>query len=102
MTSDTANTTRALRKRNDLVAFWRVCGNAACRRAQSCRGRARTCDQRNAALVPEGVLTFFEALRVAKRDGTDFEDFKADMEAAELDEIYFAWRNEGVNLASAR
>jgi hypothetical protein len=57
---------------------------------------------RNAALVPEGVLAFFEALRVAKRDGTDFEDFKADMEAAELDEIYFAWRNEGINLASVR
>jgi len=60
-----------------------------------CRGRAQTCDRRNAPLVPEGVLEFFEAFRLAKRDGASLDDFREAMEEAELDEIYFAWRNGG-------
>jgi hypothetical protein len=55
----------ALRRVADMLSLWRLCANASCRRARSCRGRAHLCAQRNFPAVPEGVRDFFEAFLAA-------------------------------------
>ena len=48
-----------LRRANNLLCLWRVCGSAACRRARCCRGRAHLCAKRNDGLLPKPVHDFF-------------------------------------------
>lgn len=95
--SETSDTTRendaeALRRFANLLCHFLVCGNAACRRARACRGRAHLCARRNHPLLPEGVREFFVALLAAKWAGLPFDRFKEDMEGREETEAFFAWR----------
>src|SRR5512144_2397779 len=72
--------TCGLRRASDLLCLWRVCGNAICRRARSCRGRAQLCAKRNSGAVPPLVREFFLSFLAAKSVGVTFEDFRDEME----------------------
>jgi hypothetical protein len=63
-----------LRRIADMLSLWRLCGNAACRRAQACRGRPHRCARHSTAL-PEGVRAFLAAMLAAKLAGVAFDDF---------------------------
>ena len=84
--------TEALRRFADMLCLWRLCANASCRRARSCRGRAHLCAQRNFPAVPEGVRDFFAAFLAAKSAGLSFEAFKSEMEQSEEFMALSAWR----------
>ena len=56
----------SMRSGANVLCCWRICGNAACRRAKRCRGRVHLCGPRNYALLPEGVRGFFELFLAAK------------------------------------
>jgi hypothetical protein len=90
--SGRAKETEALRWASNFLCEWRVCANAACRRAQTCRGRPYLCGKRNSGALPEGVRDFFTAFLAAKLVGLPFEDFREDMEGREETEAFFAWR----------
>ena len=81
----------ALRWASNLLCLWRLCGNAGCRRARACRGRAHLCGKRNVKLLPAPVREFFVAMLAAKWAGLPFEDFREDMEGREETEAFFAW-----------
>jgi len=55
-------------------------GNAACRRAKSCRGRAHLCAKRHFPFLPQGVRDWFDLFLAAKYAELPFEDFKEEME----------------------
>jgi hypothetical protein len=82
-----------LRRASDLLCLWRVCGNAVCRRARSCRGRAQLCAKRNAGAVPPPVREFFFSFLAARSAGVSFEDFRGEMEGRDETEAFFAWRS---------
>ena len=86
-----AKETDALRWASNFLCEWRVCANASCRRARTCRGRPYLCGKRNSGALPKGVRDFFEAFLAAKLVGLPFEDFKEDMEGREETEAFFAW-----------
>jgi hypothetical protein len=81
-----------LRRASDLLCLWRVCGNAVCRRARSCRGRAHLCAKRNTGAVPPPVREFFLSFLAAKSVGVGFEDFRGEMDGRDETEAFFAWR----------
>jgi hypothetical protein len=81
-----------LRRANDLLCLWRVCGSAACRRAQCCRGRAHLCAKRNDGLLPKPMRDFFLSFLAAQYAGVDFDDFRSAMEGREETNAFFAWR----------
>ena len=83
----------SLRGANDFLCLWRVCGNATCRRARSCRRRAHLCAKRNSGAVPPPVREFFFSFLAAKSVGVDFEDFRDEMEGRDETEAFFAWRS---------
>jgi hypothetical protein len=70
------NVAESMRSGANMLCLWRICGNAACRRAKSCRGRVHLCGPRNYKLLPEGVRGFFELFLAAKYAGIAFDDFK--------------------------
>ena len=82
----------ALRRFANLLCLWRLCGNAACRRAGACRGRSHLCARRNFAVLPEGVREWFVAFLAAKYAGLPFEDFRDEMEGREETDAFFASR----------
>ena len=75
-----------LRRANNLLCLWRVCGSAACRRARCCRGRAHLCAKRN-----DSLHDFFLSFLAAQYDGVCFEDFIDAMEGREETKAFFAW-----------
>jgi hypothetical protein len=81
-----------LRGANNFLCLWRVCGNAACRCARSCRGRAHLCPKRNEALVPKPARDFFFSFLAAKSVGVSIEDFRDEMEGRDETEAFLAWR----------
>jgi hypothetical protein len=81
-----------LRSANNFLCLWRVCGNAVCRRARCCRGRAHLCSKRNDAAAPPAVRDFFRSFLAAKYVGVSFDDFRDPMEGREETEAFFAWR----------
>ena len=93
-TDDTrkGNDAEDLRQAANMLCLWRVCGNAACRRAHSCRGRAHLCAKRNSPALPAPVREFFLSFLAAKWAGVDFEDFKEEMDGRDETEAFFAWR----------
>jgi hypothetical protein len=95
MTERSRNETeeQELRQVSNFLALWRVCGNAACRRAKTCRGRAQLCGRKNSKNVPPSVREFFVAFLAGKRCGISFEEFWEDMEFEPCTRDYFAWRN---------
>ncbi len=82
-----------LRHWSNFLALWRVCGNAACRRAKCCRGRARLCGQENTKNIPPAAREFFVAFLAGKHYGVSFEEFWEDMEFEPCTKDYLAWRN---------
>ena len=80
-----------LRRIADMLSLWRLCGNAACRRAKACRGRPHRCAKRNFAALPPGVRGFFKALLAAKPCRLGFETFQEEMAGSPEAEAYFAW-----------
>jgi hypothetical protein len=80
-----------LRRIAGLMCLWRLCGNAACRRAKACRGRPRACARRNVAALPPEVRGFFEAFLAAKACGVPFPEFREKMAGTGEAEAYFAW-----------
>jgi hypothetical protein len=89
--SSPARDAAADRRFADLLCLWRVCGNAACRRARACRGRPHRCAERNFAALPPGVQDFFGALVAAKSCRMSFEAFQEEMAGSPEAEAYFAW-----------
>jgi hypothetical protein len=83
---------RDLRRANDFLCLWRLCGSAACRRARSCRGRPHLCAKRHRQLLPQAVHDFFLSFLAAQYAGLSFEEFRAEMEGREETNAYFAWR----------
>jgi hypothetical protein len=81
----------ALRDWNKILGLWRVCDNAACRRARACRGNVRACSPRNFALAPEGVQGWFACLMVAKEDGLSFDEAMAQIKGTPAEEAFFEW-----------
>jgi hypothetical protein len=65
---------------SNFLALWRVCGNARCRRAKCCRGRARACGKNNSKNIPPSVREFFVAFLAGKDCDLPFEEFWEDME----------------------
>ena len=90
--SVSTNDLEALRSCADMLCLWRLCANAACRRARSCRSRAHLCAQRNFPVAPDGVRDFFEAFLAAKYAGLSFDSFKSEMEQSEELMALSAWR----------
>jgi hypothetical protein len=86
-----ADDAEALRRFADLLCLWRVCGNAACRRAGRCRGRPHHCLKRNVPAPPPGVRAFFAAFLAARSCRIPFEAFQAEMAGSAEAEAYFAW-----------
>jgi hypothetical protein len=84
--------TEALRRFADMLCLWRLCANASCRRARSCRGRAHLCAQRNFRAAPDGVRDFFAGFLAAKSAGLSFEAFKSEMEQSEEFMALSVWR----------
>jgi hypothetical protein len=82
----------SLRRANNLLCLWRVCGSAACRRARCCRGRAHLCAKRNDGLLPKPVRDFFLSFLAAQYAGVCFEDFIDAMEGRDETKAFFAWR----------
>jgi hypothetical protein len=83
---------RSLRFASDHLSLWRVCANASCRRARCCRGRAATCADRNAAVLPKGVRDWFAAFLSAKLADVPFDEFREEMEFSEELAAYRAWK----------
>jgi hypothetical protein len=81
-----------LRGAANMLCLWRICANAACRRAGACRGRAHLCGTRNYGALPEGVREFFVGSLAAKSAGLGFEEFKREMKGREETKAFFAWR----------
>jgi hypothetical protein len=96
-TSNTENAeigiNRDLRQAANFCGLWRVCANAQCRRARTCRGRARLCGRRNAGLVPSGVREFLIAFLAAKQANIPFEEFRDALEDTDEADAFFAWHN---------
>ena len=76
----------------NFCCLWRVCAQARCRRARTCRGHAHTCARRNRDLIPPLVREFFTCVLAAKSVDLPFERFRADMEGTDAARAYFAWR----------
>jgi len=84
------NDAEILRRIAGMLSLWRLCGNAACRRAQACRGRPHRCAKHSAAL-PEGVRAFLVAFLAARSCRIPFEAFQEEMAGSAEAEAYFAW-----------
>jgi hypothetical protein len=89
--SRTSRDAAQIRRIADMLCLWRLCGNAACRRARACRGRAQRCAKRNAGALPPGVRGFYTAFLAAKSCGVAFELFQEEMAGSPEAEAYFAW-----------
>ena len=83
---------RSLRWASNHLSLWRVCANAACRRARRCRGSAFTCADRDACVLPKAVRDWFEELVAAKLAGVSFDEFWEEMEFSEELAAYRAWK----------
>ena len=82
---------KSLRAWGDLMSLWRLCGNAACRRAHACRGNARVCFPRHFPLLPEGVRAWLAGLGEAQEDGLTFEEAMEWLDATPAGEALRAW-----------
>jgi len=58
----------------NILGLWRLCGNAACRRAHCCRGQGAACFKANYPLLPEGVRAWFEGLGEAQKQDYSFDE----------------------------
>ncbi len=75
---------RALRFGADRISLWRLCADAACRRAQACRGDVRACAGRMAA--------WLAAIEDERRARPDFGAMESGIETPAELRAYRAWR----------
>jgi len=75
---------RALRFGADRICLWRLCADAACRRAKACRGDVRACAARMAA--------WLAALEDERRARRDFAAIESGIETPAELRAYRAWR----------
>lgn len=85
----------SMRGWGEVLSLWRLCGNAACRRARICRGHARVCFPRNFVLLPEGVQAWFVGLGEAQENGLTFDEAMDWLDAVGAGEAFRDW-NEAV------
>jgi len=85
------DTARSLRNWGDMLCLWRLCGRAACRRAQRCRGEAPVCFPRNFPLLPEGVRAWFGGIAQAQEDGLTFEQAIEWLDSNWAGDAYHDW-----------
>ena len=85
------DTARSLRNWGDMLCLWRLCGRAACRRAQRCRGEAPVCFPRNFPLLPEGVRAWFGGIAQAQEDGLTFEQAIEWLDSHWAGDAYHDW-----------
>jgi len=63
-----------------LLATWRLCDNAACRRARVCRGQGHACFKAKLPLLPEPVRDWFMGYLWHKQERIPFDDMLANLE----------------------
>lgn len=90
-TSDLAARAKAQRGWGNILGLWRLCGDAACRRARACRGDALVCFPRNINLLPQGVREWFTALGEAQADGLTFDEAMRSLEDTPESEAFEDW-----------
>lgn len=77
------------RHRSNEAMIWRLCGKAACLRAQACRGCAADCLERCIPLVPREVMTIVDGWLRAEHQGIDPDQVVARHEREFA--VYSAW-----------
>jgi len=75
---------RALRFGADRICLWRLCADAACRRAGACRGDVRACAGRIAA--------WLAAVEDKRRARPDFAAMESQIDTPAELRAYRAWR----------
>jgi len=75
---------RALRFGADRISLWRLCADAACRRAKACRGDVRACGERIAA--------WLAAVEDERRARPSFAAMETGIETPAELRAYRAWR----------
>ena len=63
-----------------LLATWRLCDNAACRRARVCRGQGDVCLKAKFPLLPEAVREWFMGFVWHKQEQIPFDDMLDNLE----------------------
>jgi hypothetical protein len=79
-----------------LFATWRLCDNAACRRARACRGEVRACLKAKFPLLPERVRDWFMGFLWHKQERFPFEDMIDNLESSGHGQALRDWREDGV------
>jgi hypothetical protein len=72
-----------LRFAADMLCLWHLCDQAACRRAQACRGDVRVCAAR--------VADWYGAVMQKKREGPSFEAMEETLEGTSL-AVFRRWK----------
>jgi hypothetical protein len=75
---------RALRFGADRICLWRLCADAACRRARACRGDVRACARR--------ITAWLAAIEDERRARPDFAAMESGIETPAELRAYRAWR----------
>jgi hypothetical protein len=75
---------RALRFGADRISLWRLCADAACRRARACRGDVRACAGR--------MVDWLAAVEDERLARPDFAAIEAGIETPAELRAYRAWR----------
>jgi hypothetical protein len=75
---------RALRFGADRICLWRLCADAACRRARACRGDVRACAGR--------MVAWLAALEDERGARPDFAAIETGIETPAELKAYRAWR----------
>jgi len=74
-----------------LLATWKLCDKAACRRAHVCRGAGRACLKAKFPLLPQDVQDWFIGFIWHKMEGVPFEEAWHNLERSTLAPALRAW-----------
>jgi hypothetical protein len=78
------------------LATWRLCDNAACRRARACRGNARACMKAKFPLLPEGARDWFMGFLWHKQEQFPFDEMLDNLESSGLSQALRDWHEAGL------
>jgi hypothetical protein len=79
-----------------VLATWRLCDNAACRRARACRGEARACMKAKFPLLPERVRDWFMGFLWHKQERFPFDEMRGILESSGHGQALQDWHANGV------
>lgn len=82
---------KCLRGWSKVLSLWRLCGNAACRRARRCRGEAHVCLPKNFQLLPQGVRDWFVDLAAAQECDIPFDAAIESLDASPAGQAFHDW-----------